>query len=113
MCGGLSGPPAAAPKQEKAEGKKPTRGPRWIETASSKTNKPPDKKQQLRDLFKARIATSPLEGRGVLAAPDSVLIRNATIWTCADKRVLTNSNLLLSPRKLETARNFKTQPRPH
>ncbi len=101
--------PAAPPKPEKSDGQKATNGTSVAESAATKTNKPPDKKQQLRELLKGRTARAPLEGRGVLAAPNSVLIRNATIWTSGDKGVLTNSQLLVSQGKIAAVGdlNFK------
>ena len=54
------------------------------------------KKEQLRELWKARVARSPLEGRGPLADPKAVLIENATVWTCGTNGVLTNAQVLVS-----------------
>lgn len=42
-----------------------------------------------------RIARSPREGRGVLAAPSAVIVRNATVWTCGPQGRLENASLLV------------------
>ena len=58
---------------------------------------------------KKRAARAPLEGRGVLAAPAAVLIRNATIWTCGEQGVLTNAQILFSGGKIQEVGNFKAE----
>ncbi len=58
------------------------------------------KKEQLRELQKARVARSPLEGRGPLAEPKAVLIEHATLWTCGTNGVLTNAQILVSGGKI-------------
>jgi len=68
-----------------------------------------EKKAQLRELQKTRAARAPLEGRGVLAAPASILVRNATIWTCGDKGILTNAQLSIADGKIEAVGNFKAE----
>jgi imidazolonepropionase-like amidohydrolase len=59
------------------------------------------KKEQLRELQKARLARSPLEGRGPLAEPKAVLIERATVWTCGTNGVLTNAQVLVSGGRIE------------
>ncbi len=70
------------------------------------------KAEQRRETQKTRVAHSPLEGRGVLAAPASVLIRDATIWTCGAKGVLTNAQLSISGGKITAVGYLKTEPGP-
>jgi len=85
------------PKQEPAETKK--EGAKGEKGLAEKKEK---KKDENRELQKTRTARSPMEGRGPLATPAAVLIRNATIWTCSDKGVLTNASLLISNGKIES-----------
>ena len=62
--------------------------------ASAKPDKKKEKKKKADEEKKLakqkelekRVARSPLDGRGVLAAPPMVLVRNATIWTCGPTR---------------------------
>jgi imidazolonepropionase-like amidohydrolase len=58
-------------------------------------------KDQLRDLQKNRIARSPLEGRGPLAEPKTVLVRNATVWTCGPDGRLEEADLLVVGGKIK------------
>jgi len=44
----------------------------------------------------ARVAKSPLEGRGLPAAPPAVLFRNATIWTSGPEGILRGQDLLVT-----------------
>jgi imidazolonepropionase-like amidohydrolase len=79
-------------KQEKKEG-------------ASSEEKPPgkagdQKKEHLRELQKTRVARSPLEGRGPLAEPKSIMIEHATVWTCGTNGVLTNAQILVSGDKI-------------
>ena len=72
-----------------------------------------DKKNELRELQKARVAREPLEGRGAITNPASVLIRNATLWTCGPQGVLTNAQLLIRDGKIQTVGNLKAEPGPN
>jgi imidazolonepropionase-like amidohydrolase len=121
--------PAEEPKTDKAEDKKPAKPaspeegapPKPIEekkpgktepAKETKKKEPPkaektseekkDKKKEIRELEKTRIAHSPQDGRGPLATPSSILIRNATIWTCSEKGVLTNAQILISNGKIKS-----------
>ena len=69
----------------------------------------PDKKKELRELQRTRVARAPLEGRGPLTNPPSVLIRNVTLWTCGPEGVLTNAQILLAGGKIEALGRFKTE----
>ncbi len=64
----------------------PAAGP---ETTEKKDEKKPEEPPA------ARVARSPVDGRGPLTASGLVLFRNATIWTSADAGVLTNAELLV------------------
>ena len=70
------------------------------------------KKDETKELLKTRTARSPMEVRGPLATPASILIRNATIWTCSDKGVLTNATLLISNGKIESVGAIKAEAGP-
>jgi imidazolonepropionase-like amidohydrolase len=83
------------PKQESTETKKDEKGEKGL------AEKREHRKDETKELQKTRTARSPMEGRGPLASPASILIRNATIWTCSDKGVLTNASLLISKGKIE------------
>ncbi len=54
-----------------------------------------EKKRQLRELWKTRVAQLPLEGRGPLAEPKAVLIEHATLWTCGPNGRLEDTDALL------------------
>jgi len=71
--------------------------------------KRPDKKGELREAQKQRIARSPIEGRGPINNPPSVLIRNATVWTSGDQGVLTNAQVLVHGGKIQQVGNFKVE----
>jgi imidazolonepropionase-like amidohydrolase len=66
-----------------------------------KAGKKEQKQEQLRELQKTRVAHSPLEGRGPIAEPKSLLIRGATIWTCGPEGRLENADLLVSAGKIK------------
>jgi imidazolonepropionase-like amidohydrolase len=97
-------PEEGAPTQEKTNA--PTvKASSKSETAKSEKpaeEKKDKKKEQLRDARKTRLARSPLEGRGSLTNPASILIRNATIWTCGPQGVLTNGDVFFARGKVET-----------
>jgi imidazolonepropionase-like amidohydrolase len=69
------------------------------------------KKDKLRDELKTRLARSPLDGRGPLTNPATILIRHATIWTSGPQGILTNASLAVSGGKIgrvgEVADNFQ------
>ncbi|MFO1489165.1 MAG: amidohydrolase family protein, partial [Verrucomicrobiota bacterium] len=60
------------------------------------TKKSDQKADQLRTLQKTRVAKSPLDGRGPLASPARILIRNAMIWTGSGLGIMTNAQMLVS-----------------
>jgi imidazolonepropionase-like amidohydrolase len=86
-------PAAETAKQEK-KGAKPTEAKQAGKVADQK-------KEQLRELQKTRVARSPQEGRGPLAEPKAILIEHATVWTCGPSGILTNAQVLVSGGKIE------------
>jgi imidazolonepropionase-like amidohydrolase len=94
--------PAEAEK-DKAEntGKKETAAKRDKKKEKKKKADEEKKLAKQKELEK-RVARSPLAGRGVLAAPPMVLVRNATIWTCGPQGVLTNADLLIEHGKIKS-----------
>jgi imidazolonepropionase-like amidohydrolase len=76
------------------------------ESDGDKSDPPKEsKKEKLRKLEATRVARSPLEGRGPLAAPGSVLINHATLWTCGPRGVLTNAQILFTGGKVAAVSN--------
>ena len=67
------------------------------------------KKAELTALQKQRLAQPPNASRGPLAAPKSVLIRNATVWTCGPQGTLTNASVLIVGGKVHQVGYFKAQ----
>lgn len=66
-----------------------------------------EKKQaELREIQRKRLARSPLEGRGPIVEPKALLIQNATVWTCGEKGVLTNAQVLIRGGKVEAVGVF-------
>ncbi len=129
--------PGEEPKSEKAETKSDETKPKEEPEKNAKppelvakeeaavkpadTNQPPKiaeekkpeakgkKKEELRDAQKQRIARSPLEDRGVIANPPTILIRNATIWTCGPLGILTNAQVLFRDGKVVGLGEFKPE----
>jgi len=58
------------------------------------------KQEHVREIMKTRVARSPLEGRGPLAEPKSVLIEHATVWTCGPQGRLEDTDVLLTGGKV-------------
>src|SRR5581483_3339378 len=76
-------------------------------TAAAVAKSPEDKKQSEKEKklakkkeLQQRVARAPLEGRGVLAAPPAVLVRNATIWTCGPEGRIEHADLLVEGGKV-------------
>jgi imidazolonepropionase-like amidohydrolase len=59
------------------------------------------RKAQERELQKTRIARSPQDGRGPLAQPKAVLIRNATLWSCGPQGRLEAADILIADGKIK------------
>jgi imidazolonepropionase-like amidohydrolase len=98
---------AASPEEGAPKKDRPATTPAEESRPEAKPDEKP--KEEGQQLQKRRLARSPLEGRGVLAAPNSVVIRNATIWTCGEQGVLTNAQLLISDGKIKAIGNIKTE----
>ncbi len=57
-------------------------------------------KNELRELLKARVAHSPLDGRGPITSPPALLVRNATIWTCGPQGIVKGASLFIREGKV-------------
>jgi imidazolonepropionase-like amidohydrolase len=85
---------------------KPDADEKPAEAKSAETNsaeaKPsrPNRAAAARELFKKRLAHSPLEGRGPLTNPPALLLTNATVWTCAPAGRLENASILIENGKI-------------
>ena len=66
--------------------------------AAASTNTPAKPK----DADLRRIAAEPRIGRGPLAQPPALLIRNATLWTASDRGILTNTSLFVRNGRIES-----------
>lgn len=80
--------------------------------ADAKNTKKADsetKKAELTAVQKQRIAQPPNASRGPLATPKSILIRNATVWTCGPQGTLTNASVLISGGKVQQVGFFKVE----
>ena len=92
--------PARAGEPKRVEKQNPAR----TDAAGEKEKSGDEKKKRqdaARELRKTRIAHSPLEGRGPLASPASVLVEAATIWTCGPQGRLDNADLLIEGGKVK------------
>ena len=76
--------------------------PAGAQTAEKKDENKDDEKTaaQKTSLMATRAAKSPQEGRGALAAPKSILVRDATIWTCSGQGILKEADLLVVDGKI-------------
>ena len=66
-------------------------------------------KAELAKVRKKRAARPPLSGRGVLASPKQILIKNATIWTCGPEGKLDHASLLISDGRVQQVGHFKAE----
>jgi imidazolonepropionase-like amidohydrolase len=57
------------------------------------------KAAEKRELMIKRIAKAPQELRGPIATPKSIIIKNATVWTCGPEGILTNADVLYTDGK--------------
>jgi imidazolonepropionase-like amidohydrolase len=89
---------AEEPKTEEGKAEKEEK-PSEVKPAEGKPARP-NKAAAARELFKKRLAHAPLEGRGVLTNPPSLLLTNATIWTCGPAGRLENASLLIENGKI-------------
>jgi imidazolonepropionase-like amidohydrolase len=74
--------------------------------------RPPANKRQadLRDLLKQRVARSPQDGRGPLAAPAAVFVKNAKVWTCGPQGTLEDADLLVADGRIKAVGKKLTLP---
>ncbi|MFN7141061.1 MAG: amidohydrolase family protein, partial [Limisphaerales bacterium] len=68
---------------------------------SDEAKKKEEKKQNEAKELQARVARSPLEGRGAITNPPVLIIQNATIWTSSKAGILTNGTLLVENGKIQ------------
>ena len=83
-----------------------------IEAKISEEKKPAangERKNELRELQKVRVAHSPLEGRGVITNPPVIWIRGATIWTGSALGILTNAEMVVSQGKILGVGEFRPE----
>ena len=59
------------------------------------------KKAAERDLANRRVAHPPTEGRGPIAQPGSVIVRNATIWTSGPQGIVSRADLLVANGRIQ------------
>lgn len=84
-------PPKEPKKDDAADAEK---------TAKAKADKE-KKETEAKELRTKRVARSPLEGRGPITNPPSLLVSGATIWTCGPQGVLSSAlSLLVSKGKI-------------
>ncbi len=109
--------PAEEPKSAKGEEAKTAKPGSAEETGSAKPKeeKPAEekkdkRKEQARELQKTRVAHVPLEGRGPMAEPKTVLIQNATVWTCSAKGTVENADVLIVDGKIKAVGKGLTVP---
>jgi imidazolonepropionase-like amidohydrolase len=81
----------AKPAEEKSSEQKPAEGEKPAR---------PNRAAAARELLKKRVAHSPLEGRGPLTNPPSLLLTNATIWTCGPAGGLEKASILIKDGKI-------------
>ncbi len=75
--------------------------------AKADEKKTEEKKDNLRKAQKTRVAHPPQEGRGALTNPPTLLIRNATVWTCGPLGILTNAQVMVSGGKILGVGEFR------
>ena len=59
------------------------------------------KKAEERSLAAQRVARPPMDGRGPVAHPASVIVRNATLWTSGPQGILPRADLLVAHGKIQ------------
>ncbi len=82
-------------------------GTNVVAAAKEKAGKKADK---VRELQKKRVARSPMDGRGPVAAPTSVLISNAVLWTCSPTGIVTNGEMLVAGGKIQVVGQVSALP---
>jgi imidazolonepropionase-like amidohydrolase len=93
-------PDEAKPSEEKpSDAKEPETKPSEAKPSEAKPARP-NRAAAARELFKKRLAHSPLEGRGPLTNPPALLLTNATIWTCGPAGRLEHASILIQNGKI-------------
>ena len=94
----------AESKSEKTTGAKPEiRAKTEAAGAENASKDKLDKEKKLAQQrqMQKRVARSPLEGRGPLATPPAVLIRDTTVWTCGPAGKLQHTDVLVLGGRIE------------
>lgn len=96
-----------------ASGKEPAKETKKDDAALEKEAKAKAEKEkkeaEAKELRTKRVARSPLEVRGAITNPPTILVRNATIWTSSDQGVLTNAQLLIQNGRIQQVGQFKVE----
>jgi imidazolonepropionase-like amidohydrolase len=93
-------PDEAKPDETKPAGETPAGEKPAGEKAGGTRPARPNRAATARELLKKRVARAPLEGRGPLTNPPSLLLTNATIWTCGPAGNLQNASILIQNGKI-------------
>ena len=96
--------PPEGDKEESNAASDPKKEETTKESSSKDETKKADKEKKearQKELAK-RVAHSPLEGRGPIETPSTILARHATLWTCGPAGILTNADLLVINGKIVT-----------
>ena len=70
-------------------------------TEQEETAREQKKEAEEKELRNERVARSPMEGRGAVESPPSVVVRGATIWTSAESGRLEGADLLIVDGKIK------------
>jgi imidazolonepropionase-like amidohydrolase len=90
---------ASLPEEKKEAEKK--EDPK-LAAADKETKEREEKKAaEKRELMLKRLAKAPREGRGPLAEPKAVLVRNATVWTSGPQGILAETDVLFADGKVK------------
>lgn len=84
--------------------------PKDLKKAAEEKDKDKEKKKsEPKPEDTKRVARAPMEDRPILAAPKSILIKNATIWTSGPQGILTNASMLIADGKIHQIGSFKAE----
>src|SRR5581483_10363933 len=92
--------PNPGPNRRQPSQKRPKPAAPVPKSPEDKKQSEKEKKLAKKKELQQRVARAPLEGRGVLAAPPAVLVRNATIWTCGPEGRIEHADLLVEGGKV-------------
>lgn len=102
-------PPKVASETKAIKKADPKTNDKADEETAKKKLEADKKKAELAKVRQKRVAQSPLTGRGVLASPKHILIKNATVWTCGPEGKLDNASVLISGGRIAQVGYFKTE----